>query len=46
MLCPNATSSGWQERKRPAAARARSISSIVRMLVAYGAPMFALSSRR
>ena len=43
---PDATSSGWQERKRPAAMRARSISSIVRTLVSYGAPMFALSSRR
>ena len=33
-------------RKRPAAACARSTSSTVRTLVSYGAPMFALSSRR
>ena len=46
MLGPNATSSGWQQRKRPAVAWARSTSSTVRMLVSYGAPMFALSSRR
>jgi len=46
MLWPNDVSPAEQPRKSAAFSWARSTSSTVLMLVSYGAPMFALSSRR
>ena len=46
MLGPNAVSPDEQPRNDAAFSWASSTSSPVRTLVSYGAPMFALSSRR